>query len=267
MYTVFVYSICIQYTLSTLSINSESMPPSALKPIQTPKTPKFREAAYQAIKDAILSGRLEPYRPLVEEQLAGMLNISRTPVREALALLEHEGLIGPQHGRGLYIRAISRKEFIDIFSSNEMVEPVLTRRAAENANPEMIGLLQETVRQGKQYAAQKDFACFLQVGREFHRIIGVASENHRLSEFVLRNEEYVDLYLMSTGKTRDLVNMLSSMDEHEAILDAIIGHNPDEAARLITVHAQSVRERYAELFNEQSDEAESAPLSPIRDVQ
>ena len=67
------------------------------------RTPRFREAAYTAIKEAILAGEIEADEPLIEERLAGPLGISRTPVREALAILEHEGLLAPRGGRGLFI--------------------------------------------------------------------------------------------------------------------------------------------------------------------
>src|SRR3954451_6001522 len=62
-----------------------------LQPVAVSKVPRYREAAYIAIKEAILAGQLGPNQPLTEEQIAASLNISRTPVREALAILEHEG--------------------------------------------------------------------------------------------------------------------------------------------------------------------------------
>lgn len=54
---------------------------------------RLRELAYQTIKQAILSGLIDSSAPLIEERLGAELRISRTPVREALAILEHEGLI------------------------------------------------------------------------------------------------------------------------------------------------------------------------------
>ena len=94
------------------------------------KTPTFREAAYQAIKQAILDGLLEPGQPLIEERLAEMLQISRTPVREALAILEHEGLIAPVYRRGLFVCKLTREQVVELFTANEAVEPFLARRAA-----------------------------------------------------------------------------------------------------------------------------------------
>src|ERR1700687_5932937 len=103
---------------------------SYMQLVTHPKTLRFRKAAYQSIKEAILSGRFAPGEPLIEEQIASILQISRTPVREALAILEHETLIAPRQGRGLYVRGIARHEFIDMFVANEAVEPYLARQAA-----------------------------------------------------------------------------------------------------------------------------------------
>ena len=169
----------------------------SLLPIKHPNT---REIAYKAIKEAILSGQLGPNQPLVEEQLASMLQISRTPVREALAILEHEGLIGPQGSRGLVVRTLTRKEFIEIFTANEIVEPDLARRAAHLVTEEQLQVLGETVNRGRYYAAEGDFTQFLRSGREFHRLLGIAAENNPLTDFIVRNEERVDLYLISSRK-------------------------------------------------------------------
>ena len=84
--------------------------PAAIQPVQNlhiDRSPTYREVAYTMIKDAILAGQLEPGQPLIEEKLAGLLKISRTPVREALAILEHEGLLTSFYKRGLYVHSVT----------------------------------------------------------------------------------------------------------------------------------------------------------------
>ena len=224
-----------------------------LQPIEKRPT-KYRESAYTAIKEAILAGQLPPDRPLVEEHLASLLHISRTPVREALAILEHEGLIGPRGGRGLYVRPLTREEFVEMFVANEAVEPYLVRRVAHLATEDQLQVLGETVSRGKYYAAEGDLPRFLKAGREFHRLVGVAAENAPLTEFVVRNEEHTGLYLLSHGKAMTVESMQVSNREHEAILNAIVRRDPDEAARLAVYHAQSLRERLADLFSSPEEE-------------
>jgi DNA-binding GntR family transcriptional regulator len=227
---------------------------SSLQPIRVQKTPRFREAAYAAIKEAILSGQLTPHQALVEEQLAAMLQISRTPVREALAILEHEGLIGPRGGRGLYVCMISRETFVEMFVANEAVEPYLVRQAALHATDDLIGALHETIDRARTSTTDHDLAGFLRASRDFHRLVGVASGNTVLTQFVVRNEERADMYLLSEGKQINPRNMDASTEEHAAILNAIQGRDPETAARLAIYHAQSLRVRLGDLFRQKGEQ-------------
>ncbi len=223
------------------------------------KVPRYRETIYAAVKDAILSGQLIPNQPIVEEQLAATLNVSRTPVREALALLEHDGFIGPRNGRGLYVRAITHQEFMEMFIANEAVEPYLARRAARMATESQLAAIEEAVQRATQSAAQLDMAGFLSASRDFHRLVGEAAGNRPLAEFVLRNEERTDMYLLNYGKVVEQKRMAASVHEHRAILGALQNRDPEAAERLVIYHAQSLRERFTQLFNEESLDDEDTP--------
>src|SRR5919199_715404 len=165
--------------------------PKSLQPLYMERAPRYREAAYAAIKEAILARTFEPGQPLIEEQIAAALKISRTPVREALALLEHEALIAPRNGRGLYVRQITRAEFVALFVANEAVEPYLVRRAARLASTAQLQELKAAIAGGYQAVAADDIAGALRSGRDFHRLVGTAAGNAPLTQFVVRNEERV----------------------------------------------------------------------------
>jgi DNA-binding GntR family transcriptional regulator len=222
-----------------------------LEPVVVPRAPRYREAAYAAIKEAILSGAFGPNQPLIEEQLAALLQISRTPVREALAILEHEGLIGPRQGRGLYVAVLSRAEFVEVFIANETVEPYLVRRAALRATDEQLAAMEVCLRHADEAAETGNSVAFLQASRAFHRLVGEASGNAALTQFVVRNEERTDMYLISAGKVVDPAVMRASNREHAAILQAIAQGDPEAGARLAIYHAQSIRERFADLFTDE----------------
>src|SRR4051794_7171137 len=129
-----------------------------LTPVALGRAPRFREAAYAAIKEAILGGLFESGQPLIEEQIAASLKISRTPVREALAILEHEALIGSRNGRGLYVRPLTREEFVGMFVANEAVEPFLVRHAARLATPAQLAEIKAAIDRGRVAVAQHDLA-------------------------------------------------------------------------------------------------------------
>jgi DNA-binding GntR family transcriptional regulator len=225
-----------------------------LQPLLLDRAPRYREAAYAAIKNAILSRQFNPSEPLVEEKIAAALAISRTPVREALAILEHEQLIAPRGGRGLYVRELTREEFVALFVANEAVEPTLARRAALRASPEQLVAMREAVTRAQESATSHDSAAFLSASRGFHRLVGEASGNAPLAAFVLSNEERTDMYLLSANKVVDPNSMGASNREHAAILGAISQRDPEAAARLAIYHAQSLRERFSDLFRPTQDE-------------
>lgn len=223
------------------------------RPLVVDKAPRYREAAYGAIKEAILGGHFEPGRPLVEEQIAAELHISRTPVREALAILQHEQLIAPRGGRGLYVREITREEFVAMFIANEAVEPYLVRHAARLVTPEQLIEIKAAIERGKQAVIQQDTGGALRSGRDFHRLIGVAAGNAPLMQFVASNEERADLYLLGYAKEIDLLGLDASNREHEAIFDAIAAGDPEAGERLVHYHSQSLRERLSALFASRID--------------
>ncbi len=216
---------------------------------------RFREAAYEAIKEAILDARLEGNEPLIEERLAEALGISRTPVREALAILEHERLIAPRRGKGLFIRELSREEFLDMFGANEVVEPYLGRRAALLATDKNLGQMQTAIDHGRRALTDADMYAALRSGREFHHWLGKAAGNESLRQMVARNEEQTDLFLLSLGNRSliDSENIDASNREHQDILDAIRQRDPEAAARYIIFHSHSLRTRWAPLFRSGAD--------------
>lgn len=222
----------------------------SLNPLALQRASGYREAAYEAIKEAILSGKLEYGQPLVEEDIATKLQVSRTPVREALAILQHEGLISPRNGRGFLVRALTREEFLSLFVANEVVEPYLARCAALNATEEQLRSMTDAIEFGEYCARSGDLSGILRSGRDFHRAVGIASGNSHLMHFVVSNEERADLYLMSYEKLLSTVTMSPSNQEHEMICQAIARRDPEAAARLVTYHAQSLRGRLSAFFDD-----------------
>lgn len=218
------------------------------RPLHINKTPRYREAAYDAIKEAILSGHVTPGQPLIEEQIAAELQISRTPVREALAILQHEQLLAPRGGRGLYVRELTREEVVAMFVANEAVEPFLVRHAARQATEPQLAAMWAAIELGRQAAPRGDIVGSLRSGRDFHRAVGVASGNAPLTQFVASNEERTDLYLLSYGMVLDVDGMEASNREHAAIYNAIADGDPEAAMRLAIYHSQALRERLGALF-------------------
>jgi DNA-binding GntR family transcriptional regulator len=137
-----------------------------------------------------------------------------------------------------------------MFIANEAVEPYLARRAALLATPDQLRAIEAVINQARECALHEDTAGFLRASRDFHRLVGEAAGNRPLAEFVVQNEERTDMYLISYGKVVKQERMLASINEHRAILSALQDRDPEAAERLVIYHAQSLRERFTELFGE-----------------
>jgi len=203
--------------------------------------------AYQAIKNAILGGVLSPELPLVEERLAAELGISRTPIREALAILEHEGLIEAVPYQGLFVKDITVTEFLEMYETCELIEPELARRTAVNVTARDIAEMQAMLDQAQQ-AIPNDVPGHLAACRAFLEKLGECSNQRHMSAVLMRIEERSDLYLISKWHSLPAEKMLAAVTDRRTILDAIRLRDPDAASRASHDHATAVRVRWRELY-------------------
>jgi DNA-binding GntR family transcriptional regulator len=132
------------------------------------------ERAYSAIREMILTGKLEAGEQLREEGLAEMVGVSRTPIRDALRRLEAELFI---------VRSDTREDVDEMFTLRGMLEAHAAERAATRFTPETLAELRhsnEAIERSVQ-AAKPDPAAFLDGNREFHQIIMTVAQSPRLA--------------------------------------------------------------------------------------
>jgi DNA-binding GntR family transcriptional regulator len=213
-----------------------------------------RDAAYLAVKRAILSGQISTGESLGEERLASALKISRTPIRESLAILEHEGYLMAAPGRGLCVRKMSRRDFLSLCEAGEMIDPFLAGRAAEQVTPAHAMAIECVLDAGDRAIKNKQIHEALTALREFHRLVGLASGNAPLADFILKNEERADFFLISQSILVKPDNLAISSQEHRQVYEKIVERKAGPAAQAMTRHTQSLRKRFADLFEEEEPE-------------
>ena len=116
-----------------------------------PKT--IRELVYEEIKNHILSGYYRPGQRLIETNLAEELNVSRTPIRDALNRLEAEGLITSSPTRGLTVTKLSKDDIKDLYQARAVLEGLAAKLAALMATEEELRDFSAFIRRPKQYSA------------------------------------------------------------------------------------------------------------------
>jgi DNA-binding GntR family transcriptional regulator len=211
----------------------------------TGATPSRTEAVLNAIKRAILAGELPPGQSLVETELAQMLGVSKTPVREALKTLAGAGLVTMSAYRGATVRAIDPASAAAIYDLRLLLEPEAVRRAvgrgAAEAGPIQAGwagahaALQASDAAADQ--AQRSLA-----NREFHRALYLACGNSLLVKTLddLRDQTA----LVSALSWEQAPSWQQEAAEHQAILAAARRGAATEAAALLRAHIAGFADRH-----------------------
>lgn len=201
----------------------------------------FGETASSSLVDviraAILDGRLEPGTLISTSSLAEELGVSRTPVREALLQLGQAGMVQFEKNRGVRVMGTSIEDLIGVFQVRLLVEVPLIARAAQVATPADIAGVELTFDMMKAAAKVEDFDAFLKADRDFHLSLLRVAKSPR-AESVMRDLRNVVL-TRGVGTVPNSRTTYDIIAEHDAILDAVVAHDPVAAAAAIRAHILS----------------------------
>jgi DNA-binding GntR family transcriptional regulator len=208
-------------------------------PGQSVARQSYREQASRIIRAQIVSGRLEPGSMYSIGEIAERLNVSITPVREALHDLAREGLIEMKRNRGFLVRTPSSKELDDIVQIRTMLEVSSVREITERGLITDFDPLRRLSRKTQVFAEAGEWVGFLDTDREFHLSILAALDNPKLLEIVgsLRDQSR----LFGLDKMAGSISFQQSTKEHELLLDAMEEHDAERAASIMATHLGHVR--------------------------
>jgi DNA-binding GntR family transcriptional regulator len=189
----------------------------------------------------ILHGELAPGSLIGEEQLAGDLGISRTPLREALHALLREGMLREAPRRQLIVTTITRDRLEEVLDLRDTLEQFATRRAATTLELEAIDLLRLNLIQQRRAAQAGHTARYLDLDDEFHIRIAADSNLGLTTEFLAQLRGYIRIALLGANSKDQRWDPLAATAEHEAILDAIEQRDVDAAEALMAAHLANTR--------------------------
>ncbi len=212
------------------------------RPLERPES--LKELAYKEIKKQVLSGRLDAERLYSAHQFAGILGVSRTPVREALLQLAAEGLLALVDGRGFRIRPFSEKEIRDFFETRRVLETyVVGRLAGRLAADHLRGLDDHLALLGR-LARRLDPPAFLEADRDFHMGLVRRLENRFLESIMDEIRNRIALFglkaLARPGRPQEVIR------EHGRIVRALRRGDPRQATRAMEEHLASTEKHVLE---------------------
>jgi len=209
-------------------------------------------AATELIRNAIVEGRLEPGRRLKEEELARELGISRTPVREALLVLQAEDLVTATPNRGAVVRSHDAAELDDLYELRSLLEGHAARRAAERATPDQIEALRQSC---ERFAAiaHDDVAGLVRENLVFHDAILEYAGSARLASMVGKVIKLPLVYNSYRWYSPEQTRI--STEAHRRIVSAFAAGDAAAAEQLMRDHVLDARRVLVARLRETEDAA------------
>jgi phosphonate utilization transcriptional regulator len=210
---------------------------SVLEVLQSTSLP---EAVQDEISRLILIGEFKAGQKLTEMELATRLRVSRGPIREALRGLEEAGLVTMERNRGAFVREISVEEAASLYEVRMGLGDVAVRLLAAKITEGQIAELRGLLRQ-MDVALNKDIKSYYPLNVKFHDRIVEMTGNRRLLE--IHRRVMNEMHLMRQRSIFEGGGIKVSIQEHLALLDALVSRNGDKAARAIRAHVLAGRAR------------------------
>lgn len=197
--------------------------------------PTAADSVYRQLKKQIIARCRQPGDRLREETIAKELDVSRTPVREAIRRLTAEGLATLIPNAGARLVRPTREEIVDTYEVREHLECLAARKAAASVRPEQLDALQSLIDEEERIFEEKNFEAYLDVNNRFHRTLAAASGNPVLAGVIGNLATRTSVFMLFYDTFFDMQTN-PSLDEHRALLKALRAHDGERAAQLMKVH-------------------------------
>lgn len=189
------------------------------------------EFVYQRLRLGIRSGEFRPGDRLREAELAAQLNVSRTPIREAIRRLASDGLVEIAPSRGVMFVQLDKQQVLEVYALRECLEGTAAKLAAQHASPQEIGVMRELLASIKKSNSPVEIA---KANRLFHRSIHEAAHNRYLVQAL---QQLDDSLALLPGTTYEVAGRSAAANrEHQNMLEAIDARDPEWAERAAREH-------------------------------
>ena len=197
----------------------------------------YAETAVERLREEIVTGKLRPNQRLVETDIARQLMMSRTPVREALKLLEMQGYLSRLPSGGLTVTDHSPSQIRNLYEVREALETMALRLACQRATEEQIDRAAEMQYRMIDVVHNRDANQFIELNSSFHGELLSSCGNEQLwSLLVIFRDQFFDRRLVRVFNNNDWRNMPK---QHQKILDAVRNRNTRLAENAVREHVRT----------------------------
>jgi DNA-binding GntR family transcriptional regulator len=197
---------------------------------------------FDYIKKMILSGEIKGGQRIPEESIAEMLDVSRTPIREALHRLEEYGLVKLKPRCHAHVVSVAPEDIPQVAVVREQLESLAASLAAQRATDDTIEMLTRLHEDCEAAVKSNDLASILDAESAFHLALARLSGNKWLYDILCRLDATIQLVRLSGVTTRE--HMQRAINDHVTLLSAMRERDAGKAAQILSVHAKRMTERY-----------------------
>lgn len=195
---------------------------------------------YRSLRAAIITGKLRPGERIVEADLGRQFGVSKSPGREALKTLQHEGLVDAIPRRGYVVTPITVKQVQDVMHLRLVLEREVAAEAARRATPAQIEELRRLVGTPYLPGRSETYARFLGQNKVFHMALARITGNARLLEVLGRLLDDLERLFHLGLDVSDRSQLL--IGEHEELVDAIAARDAERAVRVTEAQIERARQ-------------------------
>jgi DNA-binding GntR family transcriptional regulator len=225
---------------------TRALPGARVRKPETHDGPRIQsDRIRRQIADQIISGTLRPGQELDEKTLAEAFNVSRTPVREALRQLAAANLVEWRPHQSAIVAKITASKMVEMFEVMAELEGLCGRLAARRMTPAEHANLHAIHQQFRPFIEARDREGYHALNKTFHRAIYAGSRNEYLKDMAAALYDRLAPYRAYQLKRPDALRLAS--EEHQAIIDAIVAGDGDEAYRLLKNHVSLSNELFSDL--------------------
>lgn len=209
-----------------------------------PQQRRVADSVHEALREAILAGRLRPGSRLSVPVLAQQLDVSRSPVREAVQRLVQDGLATEEPHRGAGVAELDPTELVPLYQIREVLEGLAARLAATHATDDELEGLARAHREHVAALQRGEAEHHVPLDLAFHATLRAATHNSELLQYLERVQGRIAIAMLGGNP---LVWSRQAIVEHEAILDAVLARDADAAEAAARAHVSRVRHDIAAL--------------------
>lgn len=215
------------------------------------------DVALAELRRAIEQRQLVPGEPLRLEALSQRLNMSVQPIREAIRLLEAEGLVERSNNRGSIVAKVPLADIIDLCAIRTIIEPLMVSMATQRASDEELAAIRRAHEELKDLVLRGDRTQdLIQMSIDWHLMIYAAARSRHLSDFV--DQVWMAIRINSAWGSSLAADLI---EEHEAIIQAMEDRDHVRSAEAMRRHVHDSVSGHIEGFTGESDPGLSSAMA------